>query len=1233
MSVSQNSISGRDALQIQFRAAMVLVLAALMVVPVCAGDGSPPASVNVSVNYNDDTPGYGEVNFSSIQPALDKVAEYGTVHVLSGTYTESIVVSTAGITLVAEEPATIDALGADAAVTIDAVPDVTIAGFAVTNATIRGIAAVDAENLAVRGNTISLDLAWGEGIYLLAGSHASVTENTISLMAPNQHRSSVRGVRAYTGDLEISNNTLLIGISDELPVSETTAEGQADRFPREGRHGSPDTGELLDDIIDVEARSARMGSPDTGILLAEGDEWITEVVGLYTIGDRSLIHGNVVEVHGISTGDVEGTAYNAYVFGIFSEGDETRALQNTVNTTGRAETYAYLEAVSIWHEDEGGSSVVEGNAVTSFAEAGERVGTYGIIVFGPQVQVRENTVRCDTLTGDDATRSIELDTCGIFLGGCYPAGVAENSVVMNVSLLAGSASGPGDISGLPIVAEIGGIQTRFCDGAVISDNEVDMGVVLLGSAEGDESAAVGTAMRLGGIYVVDADAQTVLNNNVSVDAYTWNTANASSSGADPEGFGTRAGLMAEVGGIALSNVFDATVDGNHVAMRSDFGADALALRSAGETDGDTSTSVGLDARTAGVFLEMGGSAEITNNCINISMAAASTSRAVTDLDTDLTQQDTRTFVDSRDAATFGILFEGDEATIAGNTVVVDLATRLSATAFDGISLMEAGSVIESYGTTGTGILSAAPSSVIESNEVQVTVESASMAQSVEENPGELAGAGMAGIYSRATGILAEGDAPVLLLDGSDATVGSQHIANNTILVRSTLDAGAVSLSAGEATAFSLFLVSAGGGIESTPGYIGGNTVEVHADAGGTAVARSSQEAAGAGGQVIGFASGIATEKSLIEGNTVRVHGNASGTVVAETAGVLEGAVGRMIALGLGEGISDSADSVITRNTVEGHGTASTEGSVAGYRSELINSSAGYGIGIRSSGGSRVFYNNLAGSDTFGLSDGSGLPDDLIPLPNGQPVDARYNWWGDASGPSGLGPGIGDAVDVPGYEPWLTRPYETVLDGNQPYLGIELRPGDSPAPGWNTLSVPIALENNTWQAIHSMGGGLNYSVAYTWDAAAQRWVQVFDGTRISPLDAVYVRMNEGARLPIAVSPEHTNPPQKTLRAGWNLIGPAYAFDPDTLTWDEKAVDAALVSVEKTPQGLLGYTIALSPSINRGAWSYTVGASEPPTMEPGYGYWVFMENTDILAGFSQTPLRLPEIDLGTVAPRNL
>jgi len=54
------------------------------------------------------------------------------------------------------------------------------------------------------------------------------------------------------------------------------------------------------------------------------------------------------------------------------------------------------------------------------------------------------------------------------------------------------------------------------------------------------------------------------------------------------------------------------------------------------------------------------------------------------------------------------------------------------------------------------------------------------------------------------------------------------------------------------------------------------------------------------------------------------------------------------------------------------------------------------------------FNNIVGNTDYGVrNDG------------GETVDAIYNWWGDDSGPSGFGPGDGDAVsDNVNFEPWL-----------------------------------------------------------------------------------------------------------------------------------------------------------------------------------------------------------------------
>jgi hypothetical protein len=59
----------------------------------------------------------------------------------------------------------------------------------------------------------------------------------------------------------------------------------------------------------------------------------------------------------------------------------------------------------------------------------------------------------------------------------------------------------------------------------------------------------------------------------------------------------------------------------------------------------------------------------------------------------------------------------------------------------------------------------------------------------------------------------------------------------------------------------------------------------------------------------------------------------------------------------------------------------------------------------------IFSSNISGNGGAGLNNESGVL-----------IDARYNWWGDASGPGGLGSGSGDAVwGHVSYEPWLLEP--------------------------------------------------------------------------------------------------------------------------------------------------------------------------------------------------------------------
>jgi parallel beta-helix repeat protein len=71
----------------------------------------------------------------------------------------------------------------------------------------------------------------------------------------------------------------------------------------------------------------------------------------------------------------------------------------------------------------------------------------------------------------------------------------------------------------------------------------------------------------------------------------------------------------------------------------------------------------------------------------------------------------------------------------------------------------------------------------------------------------------------------------------------------------------------------------------------------------------------------------------------------------------------------------------------------------------------------SSGTENITNNNIFGNSSYGIYDSS----------SSNTLNAINNWWGDVSGPGGVGTGIGDAVsDGVDYEPWLDAPSACTL---------------------------------------------------------------------------------------------------------------------------------------------------------------------------------------------------------------
>jgi len=318
--------------------------------------------------------------------------------------------------------------------------------------------------------------------------------------------------------------------------------------------------------------------------------------------------------------------------------------------------------------------------------------------------------------------------------------------------------------------------------------------------------------------------------------------------------------------------------------------------------------------------------------------------------------------------------------------------------------------------------------------------------------------------------------------------------------------------------------------------------------------------------------------------------------------------------------------IIRNNTIQG-----VAGSIIGIRVDEVMAGGSLTIERNGISGNQTGIKLLTAvaNGTIKFNDITNNTTGLEMLAVGSNAKAEMNWWGNISGPKetnnnpgGTGNKIIGSID---YQPWLTRAFQTVLTDNIAYFGFPMVHVNA---GWNVISTPIALDPacDAWGEYVALGDGLSIhatSPAYSFNSQTQAWVELTASYALKPCDAIYVRMAAADIAPILYSPE-LSVPSKQLYSGWNLVGLAYLGDIRGL----KATDA-LVSVEEVSGGLTGYKLVVSPPVNQPGWVYTGGAiadwngqGEPPAgwMMNTIGYWVFVLNDGILAGFTFTPRSL-------------
>ena len=112
-------------------------------------------------------------------------------------------------------------------------------------------------------------------------------------------------------------------------------------------------------------------------------------------------------------------------------------------------------------------------------------------------------------------------------------------------------------------------------------------------------------------------------------------------------------------------------------------------------------------------------------------------------------------------------------------------------------------------------------------------------------------------------------------------------------------------------------------------------------------------------------------------------------------------------------VTGSAELVHANVIESGNSGVDVRGGQVSVACSTFAENGGDGVVVADGGSPLV---TLFDSNIFN-NDGAGVLND-----SGNEIDGRYNWWGDASGPGGQGPGNGDEISgTIRYQPWLTTP--------------------------------------------------------------------------------------------------------------------------------------------------------------------------------------------------------------------
>ena len=136
----------------------------------------------------------------------------------------------------------------------------------------------------------------------------------------------------------------------------------------------------------------------------------------------------------------------------------------------------------------------------------------------------------------------------------------------------------------------------------------------------------------------------------------------------------------------------------------------------------------------------------------------------------------------------------------------------------------------------------------------------------------------------------------------------------------------------------------------------------------------------------------------------------------------------------------------------------------------------YGVYLRNATTPRLRQNNMMNNTTYGLYNYS----------TQTPVDATLNWWGSATGPSGNGPGSGNAISVGViYDPWLGGAFQDAFYADDAYFSI---PAFTPG-GVTNIQITLSGDANWTITFKDQAGnivdtitGTGTTISTTWDVS-------------------------------------------------------------------------------------------------------------------------------------------------------